>query len=477
MLEKVHERIDVATYMLVASACGIIAYSAQTLMPRQTSSVEMLTRDLLFGLQFALSGLKGEPSAGLFVKELLADTLTEDDWKRSSAALKSMRDYSKVRDAFITYAGGGYEIEIPRNSLIRFIDAPSWIGKRDYAQNVIAQEIKLEQAVSNTSSLTLSPRVLIERSIDVPSTLALGGLTAAQFVSAWISLASKFAPSWLTGQTPVIEIATILALVQQLGNLSVVDAEAFVKLVTYDRRSHLPLNLFFCPLVPVTRSSLVVVAPGFIMGNPLVSVVRLAVHRGAGLGAYAKDLAADFQEQLRKQFEVPGVTMQTNIPYSNDDDTGDIDLALYESASNRLILAQIKGFIFPDTVEEVFRANESLENGVEQTERVHRWWDNHGSSQWPQILNMPVSSTLPEVHFVVIGNGFSGSDYLEVPGYIRVVDAQYLLLSKFRRRSIFEPIDLYERRISEESERAEETVCFESIHLGDLTFEVPAFSI
>ena len=60
LLETVHERIDVATYMLVASACGIIGYSAQILMPRQASRVEMQTRDLLFGLQFALSGLKGE---------------------------------------------------------------------------------------------------------------------------------------------------------------------------------------------------------------------------------------------------------------------------------------------------------------------------------------------------------------------------------------------------------------------------------
>jgi hypothetical protein len=477
LLEKVHQRIDIATFMLVSTACGIIGNSAQRLMPRQPSRVEMLTRDLLFGLQFTLSGLKGDLPAGPFIEELIADSLGENDWKRSAAALKCMSDYYKVRDAFLTYAWGGYEIETRGSSLIRFVDAPTWIGKRDHAQHVINQEIKLEQVISNTSSLVLSPQVLIERALDVPATLTLRELTAAQFVSTWIGLTSKFFPAWLTGQTLVVETTTVLALVQGLGNLSVAEAETFVNLVIYDRQADLPLNLFFCPLVPLTQSSLLVVTPGFIMGNPLVSVVRLAVHRGAGLDVYAKDLAAQFQEKLRRHFEGPGVTIQTNITYSNQDDTGDIDFVLYETASNRLILAQIKGFIFPDTVEEVYRANEALEKGVEQAERVRRWWNSRGSSQWPQILNMPASSTLPEVHFVVIGNGFSGSDYLEIPGYIRVVDAQYLLLSKFRRRSIFEPIAEYERRISEESGQAEKDLSFAPIQLGDIIFEIPAWSI
>ncbi len=92
-----------------------------------------------------------------------------------------------------------------------------------------------------------------------------------------------------------------------------------------------------------------------------------------------------------------------------------------------------------------------------------------------QMLNISASLTPPGVRFAVIGNGFSGSDYLEIPPNTTVVDAQYLLLSKFRGRSIFELIDFYESRISEESERAEKTLTFEAIHLGDLTFEIPAW--
>jgi len=384
LLAKVYARVDVAIYMLVSSVCSIIGYSSQSLMPRQASTVEMLTRDLLFGLQFALSGLEGQLPPGPFVKALLADSIRDDDRKRSVAALRCMSDYYKVRDAFLTYAWGGYEIETPGSNLIRFLDSPTWIGKRDHAQHIIGQEIKLEQAVSNTSPLALSPRTMIERAIDLPPSLSLDGLTAEQFVSTWIGLVSHFAPAWMMGQSSVAERASILALAQSVGNLSFAEAERFVTLVTYDRQSRLPLNLFLCPLVPLTQSSFVVVAPGFIMGNPLVSAVRLAVHRGSGLDAYAQNLAAHFQGSLKKQFQAPGVTIQTNIPYSNQDDRGDIDFVLYESASNRLLLAEIKGFIFPDTVEEVFRANEALEKGLEQAERVRRWWDDFGSSQWPR---------------------------------------------------------------------------------------------
>jgi hypothetical protein len=216
--------------------------------------------------------LEGDVPQGRFLEEFVAMSLTSDQGKRAVEAIKGMYYDSVVRDAFSTYAWGGYEIENPRENLLRFVDAPGWRGGRDRADQIIAQEIKQAQARYLGPSLVVPAQWILERTVDVPPSLPLDGLTATQFVTAWMSLGATFAEDWWIGQFPVMERTAFVAMVERIAQLSHPEAERIVSLVTFDRNGPDFLTLFHCPLVPVTTSSLLAVPPGFIFGNPTACI-------------------------------------------------------------------------------------------------------------------------------------------------------------------------------------------------------------
>jgi len=73
---------------------------------------------------------------------------------------------------------------------------------------------------------------------------------------------------------------------------------------------------------------------------------------------------------------------------------------------------------------------------------------------------------------VVIGNGFSGSDYLQIPDDVPVVNGRYLLLKRFRGGSMFDAIARYRERLAEELYRLGNSVTYGAIEVGLLRMEV-----
>lgn len=477
LLASVHPRRDVAIYLLIRATCYTMPYKTYQLMPNDVSKLEQLVRDKLFGLQFALSGLSGDLPEGKFMEDQVINLISEEHLIRAREAVNYMSIYAHMRDAFLTYTWGGYEVANPNENVLRFVDPPGWMGKRDRAQQVISQEIKEDTARFLMSSPSLSVQQALEKSVEVPESLSLGDLTAAQFVDAWAALVREFAQHWLKGCSPVVEQKYITIVLQREANFSASEAERFVSLVTFDRKGSHALTLFHCPLVILTTHSLIAVPPGFIFGNPNVCIPKLAVHRGPGIDAFAKEVEARLLDKLRDHFHAKGVTINTCILYSWQSGSGDIDLVIYEAVSNRLLIGQVKAFVSPDTVEEVVRANQALEEGLQQVGRVRRWLDSLNMNSWVAALRVPLLSRPPKVHFAVIGNGFAGSDYLPIPQDVAVVDAHYLLLSRFAGASIFDTIDKYQKRLLDESEKAIGEADFNSCEVAGVTIEIPSWSI
>lgn len=478
VLKDIHPSIDVAIYLLASTTCDVIRYVTNQLMPQKISEVEIITRNNLFGLQFALSGLNGDLPPVQFNENLIVSSLRGDEFRRVAEAVIHMYTYSKARDAFLTYAWGGYEIDDSTENVLRFLNPADWTGNRDRAQQIVGQETKLEQVVDHTrySGLTLHHQDLV-KAVGILPSLSLDNITAAQFASAWMGLVLYFYPLYLkTRQSLVIEKGSIVEKVQEITNLSKSEAERFINLITFDRKGTYALSLFHCPLIPVTQSSLFVVPPAFAFGNPVICIPRLAVHRGRGLNAFTKDMELYFLNKLRNHFKGNGITINTSVPYSGPNDKGDIDLVVYESLNNRLLIAQIKAFIPPDSVEEIIRANQALREGVQQINRVQQLLNNIDVNSWAGILRVPQFSTRPLVQFAVIGNGFAGSDYLPVPRTVVVVDATYLLLSRFKGTSLFDAVGEYQERLSEETTKASEQLNYNTLKLTDITIEVPSWS-
>ena len=237
-------------------------------------------------------------------------------------------------------------------------------------------------------------------------------------------------------------------------------------------RSDLRLGLFHCPVVPLTAKSVAVCLPGLVFGNPTVAIPRLAVLRGPGLDAFSNRVEAHVLGRLKGQFEREGVTIRTNLDYSNSE-KGEIDLVVYERATRKLLVAQVKAFISPDTVEEVIRANIALDKGIAQTAAAKRWIGTVAAEQVLRRLRID-EDAVPRIEYAVIGNGFAGSDYLDIPNDVSVVNGHYLLLARFRGGSIFEVIEQYQERLSQELRRLPGDVTYETLTVGPVRIEVPA---
>jgi hypothetical protein len=202
----------------------------------------------------------------------------------------------------------------------------------------------------------------------------------------------------------------------------------------------------------------------------------LAIRRGRGVNAYSKESEGYLLHKLKKHFQADGVTVNTNIPYSGRGDRRDIDLVIYETASNRLLIGQVKVFVIPDTVDEVRRANQALEKGLQQIERVRRWLSNLPIRSWGESLKVSLRSTQPSVQFAVLGNGFAESDYLPIPQDVPVIDAHYLLLPRFAGQPIFSALHAYQSRLTEESREATEDLGVTAVQLAGITIELPSWS-
>jgi hypothetical protein len=216
--------------------------------------------------------------------------------------------------------------------------------------------------------------------------------------------------------------------------------------------------------------------PGLILGNPTVTIPRLAVHRGPGLDAFSNEVESYLLARLKKQFGREGVIVRTNVQYSHGDERGEIDLVVYDRPAGRVLIGEVKGFIPPDTVEEVIRANIALDRGLEQAAAAKRWIATLPAGRVLRELTIEDDAG-PRIEYVVIGNGFAGSDYLEIPDDVPIVNGRYLLLKRFAGASIFDAIALYRERLAEEVRRLGDVATFGTIEVGPVKMEVPARTV
>jgi hypothetical protein len=449
VLRELPVRPEVAAYHLIATTLDQLSTNFQQLMPHAAAELELIVRDRLFGLQIALAGIRDSDSAEAFTTHLIHGSITGPDARLATRVIDHMSLYAIARDAVLTFGWGGYVVESPSEELLRFLNPPDWPGTRDYAEQMISQEIDNEVALSLSPMIGTEEAILehaLERTIDLPMDLPLGGLSAKQFITAHVGLSTLMASRWLQGEVPITEHMALTDLVKNKSNLELEESERFLDLIKFDR-TDLRLSLFHCPLVPLTQSSAAVIVPGLVFGRPSAVIPRLAVLRGPGLDSYSESVEDHLLEKLRAQFKKQDVTIKTKFPYSFSGEQGDLDLVIHEGTNNRVLIAEVKAFIRPDTVEEVIRANQKLEEGLNQIKRAKKWLTTLNPSKIGEALQIPGIASTAKIHFDVIGNGFAGSDYLPIPDGVKVVNAHYLLLPRFKGGWILDAIDAFQGRL------------------------------
>jgi hypothetical protein len=472
---------DPATSILLlcsAAAAQVASAFARSGHPPNFPVIHALARSNLFGLQVALQSIKGDLPRGEFPSTFAIDALPATQRKAAEALLATAYEYSLVRDAYVTFRWGGYSLEAVGPSLVRFRDIPGWDGTRDDASRSIYQMVEQEQAMAAIPRvIAAGDRPSREQTYSGPPTLSFSSVNANDFAIAWTAMCEQFAGDLFTGGVRIYSIGQLARLLQERMRLAPREAEEFVQLVTFDRCIPTSaLTPFHCPLIPVTESSLIVMASGFLFGNLTTCLNRLAIQRGPGLDAFSKQIEEYHLTLLKQHYGTSTVAVKTNVPFTAGGVTRDIDIVAFEALTGRLLIGMLKAFVRPDSVEEVVRANEQLAYGIEQCQVARDWFLKAESHNRAAVLGLTAGSAIKTVECAVFGNGFAGSDYLPLSPDIPVVDTCYLLLPRFRGTSIFASIAQYGEQLASFME-PQSGSHVEPIRLGEITFEVPAFTL
>jgi hypothetical protein len=471
---------DTATAILLLCRTAAAQFSKAWigLDPENPASFHSMARSCLFALQTALGSLKGDLPPGEFPSTFVFSALPLISRQSAEVVLQKALEYAHIRDAYLTFKWGGYDVETPARNVLRFRDVPAWNGMRDDAGRRISQQIEEEKIRTAMPVLTSAGWPSLDSQYNGPQTLTFPEISVTQFVRGWSTLKQQFRRDLLNGEPSVVSLDQLVAIARQQAHFARETAEAFIRLISFDRKETAALTLFHCPLVPVTGSSYVVMFSAMLMSRLTTCINRLAVHRGAGYDSISKQIEEYYLCLIKEHYERKAVLVETNVPYTFEGIGRDIDIVVYERGSKRLLIGMLKAFINPDTVEEVVRANEQLAYGIEQAAKARKWLTTIPPDRRSGLLRLRSALTCQTIECAVVGNGFAGSDYLPLDPTIPVVDVQYLLRLKFRGGSIFEAISQYDTQIAAMMALpVASSAQMTSVTLGDVTFEFPAYTL
>ena len=139
--------VDTATSILVLCRTASVRFSQAWigLDPRNPAAFHSRGRNCLFALQVALQSLKGELPSGEFPETFAFSALSLVSRQSAEVVLLEALKYALVRDAYLTFKWGGYNVESPAANVLRFRDVPAWSGLRDDAVRRISQQIEKER--------------------------------------------------------------------------------------------------------------------------------------------------------------------------------------------------------------------------------------------------------------------------------------------------------------------------------------------
>jgi hypothetical protein len=460
---------EVAAYLLVFTACSSIQTEAKAaIQAGDPGATEHVVRSNLFALQFGLQAIKGLPSPRRFNEKNVTDSIDASIAAKAITVHKSMKDYASARDVFLSYYYGAYNIESEDPRQLVFVDAPEWPGDIDFAETFLSGETKRARTPNGQYPPTE------DATSEFPPNLDMGSISSDIFLQMWDTLAQLLAQFAGTGGAPVVERSYLVSRLCQATQLPFNVALRFVDLITLPLAGRSQLTLFHCPVVPLTQFDVQVVPPAVFGANISTTVLRLAVLRGPGIGAVSKSLEAFLLGRLQQHFSAGGNVIRLGRKYSTPKDKGDIDLVVYEPSSNVLTLAQTKMFIYPDSVPEVFDANQDIEKAITQINRTRIWFNAARHEERKAVLDLPQLKEDAEVLFTVLGNGFVGSDFLNHPPNVLFGDIRYLLRPEFQGASFQASLQSFADRLANLKPRVKRTVGKETIRMGEVEITFPA---
>ena len=405
-----------------------------------------LVREDIFAFEWALRSLT-LPSNEYFQMRKLRNSWSNEIASKCHEFLIDLSNYYHIRDLVICAKRGGYIVETPKPNVIVFKNTEQWIGERDFKSRLIGQYIeeghKLDLSELNKSGFDLSQTHLYN---DFPHGLMTSLFSSSDFWKAWNYLFVFCANSifescklhkdgevCMTSHTKELTILiTKKNLIEQIHQNTKIPKEvvgAMLDWIIFNSRTERKFSLFHCPVIEINKK-FVLIAP-----HVAIMFLRLLAHYDKNsLNQASSTLEKKTLNRLKRHIEGENTIVRIGLKI---DRKTEIDIVEYNEYTSTLCVGQAKLTIRSDSVSEVDSANKTLEQGLEQLKKNKKLFEDNVESIDLLFEKIGVKRKANiEFKYFLLPTSFTGSDFLEIPDWVRTMPVEFCLRPQCKGKSL-----------------------------------------
>ena len=217
-----------------------------------------------------------------------------------------------------------------------------------------------------------------EATSTVPQTWEFEHFSLLEYKNCWIALYSvcllhffaklKSGMDWLAQENAVIVLpkGTVIKCVQETSGIEKGTVEAIINFLTYDQHL-LNTDIMYQPIVAI--GDLLIITPSLILAsNPernMIAVIQKK--KDSKYSVEVNDLEDIMANELISC--LPNDTVYCTSRHLTKE-LPDVDLAIYDSLSNSLLIAEMKWLIAADSTKEVIERQKDIDHGCSQVQAI-----------------------------------------------------------------------------------------------------------
>jgi hypothetical protein len=491
MIKSIHEDHQVTAFHIGALTEETFrVYAMSGYVHSQTSMrAHVQLREKLFSAEWALRAIQLPVFQHTEIKKL------RNSWNDKTAelcvkALNKLENYSNIRDLVICTKRDGYIVESVDEHTYIFKNTPDWIGTNDFKSEFISDKISMERNKDNPLEF-LKSKSLKATSLykDFPHDIVTKTYSSNDFWRFWECLfkfcievikdclkVHNYGSYAATSHTKELTILiTKKKLIDRLiseTDLSITSINTFLKWLTFNSQTPKKFILFHCPLIEINDKFLMILPHSVIMTHIPTAFFRLfAHHNKTAFSSASSDIEKRTLNRLKTHLQGQGHIIKTNVKLEASIAKAEFDFVEYNESESTLCIGQAKLTIRADSVAEVDHTNKVLKEGIDQLAQNKVLCDNTSNLKM-LFMKMGITPTKNVViEYFLLPTNFTGSDFLQIPDWIKVMPVEFCLLPRFKECSIGSVWDEYKKLWDSLDEKVS------SSHSSQVKFEIAGLTI
>ncbi len=423
-----------------------VSHLSNTLAMVSSFGAHLQMRSDIFALEWALRALS-LPQTKFTSIEKVRNSWRKPVADRAFLAIKNLAEFGTVRDLIICAKRGGYLLDTPSQGVYRFTDNPDWPGVSDIKSRLMG-EIISEDRDPLVDSVTPEAFTLDRTSLfeDFPHDIRAATYTGSDFWLFWkhvcqMCLNRSFQDcvvhnyGTFAATTETRELGILITKRRFIDGIVVGTGlkrevvSLFLQWMMLNSHTDRKFSLFHCPFVEVNEKFLLIAPHVVLLAHaPTIFLRLLAHHDKAAYDMNCTGLEKKSLKRLKSHIEGSNRIVRTNVKLPTPQGSNEFDIVEYDCLNAILSIGQAKFTVRPDSPSDVDHVNSVIKKGANQLER-DRSLLSENQANIKELLSRIGAKTdnVVDIQFFLLPTRFSGSDFLDIPSWIRVLPIEFCL--------------------------------------------------